>query len=143
MRWTLLLLVLLGGCPGPDGGEHPVRWLDPDGFTADVQPVLTARCGNPSCHGRLDRPYQVYAERGLRADPSDTWLDEPLTAAEVELNYTAACVFASEGAAPAEVLLLRKPLAEHAGTEHGGGAVFAGSDDRQWRTLHAWVEEGW
>ncbi len=137
------LLALAVACGAPEDDPHAVRWLDPGRFAAEVQPVLAERCGNPSCHGRVERPFVVYSPRGLRADPERTWIDEPLTAEELEDNYTSACVFASEAARPADTLLLRKPLAQHAGTHHEGGAVFAGTADRQWRTLLGWVEAGW
>lgn len=134
---------LLAACSVPVEDATAVRWLDVDAFEADVQPILAARCGNPSCHGRPDRPFAVYSALQWRADPARTHLPEPLTGDELAHNYTAACVFVSEAEHPDDALLLRKPLADAAGTYHGGGAVFDGTADDDYRTVRAWVHGGW
>lgn len=134
---------LLAACSVPVEDATAVRWLDADAFEADVQPILAARCGNPSCHGRPDRPFAVYSPLQWRADAARTHLPEPLTDDELAHNYTAACVFVTEAGWPDDALLLRKPLAEAAGTYHGGGPVFDGTSDDDYRTVRAWVEGGW
>lgn len=142
MRW-LLPLILAAACGPVDESETPVRWLDHAEFAEAVQPVLAARCGNPSCHGRTARPFAIYSQRNWRLDPARTHLDEPLTETELRHNYDTSCVFASEAASPAEALLVLKPLAETAGVAHGGGVIFDGTSDRDYLTLLRWIEGGW
>jgi len=142
MRW-IALACLLGACAAPDPQEVPVRWLSLERFRVDVQPILAESCGNPSCHGRSDRPLSLYSVRGWRLDPAHTYLPEPLTEEEQVHNYTMSCVFVSEAASPEESLLLLKPLGASADRYHGGGVVFDGDSDRDYRTVLDWIEEGW
>ncbi len=143
MRGTLLgICVLAVGCAAPDGADEVVRFLDADEFAATVQPVLADRCASPSCHGRVERPLALYAPGFFRADPTRTFFDEPLMAAELEHNYAASCVFVTGAPAPAEAALVVKPLAGAVGVYHGGGAVFAGTADPDYRAVLAWIEGG-
>jgi hypothetical protein len=121
-----------------------VRALDPDTFRTEVQPILVARCANPTCHARPERGFSLYAPGMRRLDPALTFLrDAPLVHAEEEHNYKVSCVFAGLGARPEEALLLRKSLGEGAGTYHGGGAVFGGPSDHGYRVILRWVTNGW
>ncbi len=137
-----LVAVALTGCLGPEPGASQIRAFDRDVFAASVQPILAERCANPSCHGRPDRPMSLYSPLRWRMDPDRTFLAEPLSAAELDHNFTMASVFAI-GVDPEHTLILEKPLAEAVGMYHGGGAVFEGTLDRGYRTIRAWLEGGW
>lgn len=139
----LALLLWAAGCGSPRQEWVPVHWLDPAVFRRDVEPVLEAKCGNPACHGRAERPLSVYAPYAWRADPRRTFLHERLTDEEIEHNYVSACVLATPARSPGEALLVTKPLAQAAGIDHGGGAVFEGSSDRGYRVLYNWLAAGW
>ena len=109
-------------------------------FVSEVQPILASRCANPSCHGRLDRPLAVYAIGMWRADPAQLFENTPLTADELRANYTRACSFIVAGAAPADCLLVRKPLAPDAGgATHLGGVVFTDTAEADYRGLLDWI----
>jgi hypothetical protein len=112
---------------------------DPAAFEAVAQPVLLARCANPTtCHGREDRPLALYAPWANRMDPADLLRDKSLTAAEVRANYDRARAFALERASGP--LLLTKPLAESAGGAwHGGDDLFESREDREYRALESWI----
>lgn len=140
---VLLAIALLTGCGAPEGDDRDVRWLDDDVFAADVQTILADGCGNPSCHGRADRPFSVYSPGHWRENVDDTYLPGPISARELEHNYTVSCVLVSEADVPEESLLLRKTLGEAAGVYHGGGAIFEDTTERDYRTLLQWVEGGW
>lgn len=117
--------------PAPDRSE----------FEEHVQPVLQARCSNPtSCHALETRPFALYARRANRLDPVDIHRDPPLTEEEIEANYHRTRSFAvDQGGGP---LLLTKPLDErHSGVRHEGGVQFQAPDDREFRILAQWV--GW
>jgi hypothetical protein len=149
MRTAAVIAVLLAGalqgsgCALPEADDQHVVWLDFPRYVAEVQPVLAARCGNPSCHGRPDRPFSIYSPLQWRADPARTYLREPLSEAELVANHAVACVLVTGAAAPEEALLLRKALGDAAGTYHGGGAAFDGPTDRDYRTVLGWIEAGW
>jgi len=144
MRTVVALVTfLVAGCSGVDNGETQVRWLDSQTFVSEVQPVLAERCGNPSCHGRQDRPFAIYSQRNWRMDPARTFLAEPLSDEELAHNYNTSCVFVSEADMPAETLLLLKPLADWAGTSHGGGVIFDGTTDPDYELLLRWIQQGW
>jgi hypothetical protein len=130
-------------CSAPGGEDIEVRWLDYDLFVADVQPILAEKCGNPSCHGRADRPYSVFSPRAWRLDPERTHLSEPLSSEELVHNYTMSCVFVSEAEAPDASLLLLKPLGSSGDVFHGGGVIFEGESDRDYRIVLEWIEKGW
>jgi hypothetical protein len=125
------LLALAGCAPAP--GYDSLPPADYARFVAAVQPVLAARCANPTCHGRPDRPLEVFAPHLHRLDARRLFLDEPLTDEELRRNYDRARAFVAD-----ECLLLTKPLA--GGARHGGGAQFADEEEAEWRTLRDWVE---
>jgi hypothetical protein len=142
-RWLLGLAALALGCgAAPESGSERVHWLDYSEFKTSVQPLLAEGCSNPSCHARPDRALSLYAPMARRIDPTRTHLPEPLTEEELMHNYVVSCVLSSEADAPADTLLLKKPLGEWADTYHGGGAVFAGPSDDRYRVLEAWVARG-
>lgn len=143
MRRAVIALALLAGCVEPDEGSVPVVWLDATVFAEEIQPILGERCGNPSCHGRSDRPLAIYSPGRWRADPTRTFLPEPLTEAELAHDYAAACAFAAHDGAVDIAPLLLKPLGAGAGVYHGGGAVFAATTEPDYRALAAWIEAGW
>ncbi len=142
--WAALVVPLLfaAACT-VDNSESTVRWLKYSSFKGDVQQVLSDKCGNPSCHGRADRPFSIYAPLNWRLDPERTFLTEPLSDEELRHNYTSSCVFVTEAEEPEDALLLRKPLGETADLYHGGGAIFEGTTDRDYRILLFWIQEGW
>ena len=139
MRWLWLALVAVG-C-AVDGGEVGVVWLDRAQYEAEVQPILATRCGSPSCHGRADRPWSLYSPGHYRADPARTHLDEPLSAAELEANFARACVFVDVDD-PAASELVTEPLDHYAGVSHGGGVIFEGTSERDYRIIVRWIEGG-
>lgn len=124
------LLALAGCAPAP--GYESLPPADFPRFVATVQPVLAARCANPTCHGRADRPLEVFAPQLHRLDERRLFLDEPLTAEETRRNFDRARAFAADG------LLLSKPLAGGAG--HAGGAQFADEEEPEWQALRDWVD---
>jgi hypothetical protein len=142
-RLVLFAFLLGAGCALPEGDAQHVRWLDFESYVAEVQPVFAQRCGNPSCHGRAERAFSIYSPLQWRADPARTHLREPLTEAELVANYTVTCVLVTEAATPEDSVVLRKALGDAAGTYHGGGAIFEGSTDREYRAVLRWMERGW
>ena len=144
MRRALVLAALVCGialaigCGARDEARQQIRMLDRGAFESDIQPILERRCANPTCHGREDRPLSVYAPRCWREDPARIHMDEPLTASEIEHDYVASCVMA-QIAAPNGSLFARKALGERGGLYHGGGAVFDGPSDPEYRALEAWA----
>lgn len=142
-RWLWALGLVVLGCGGsPEPGRENVHWLDYEEFRTEVQPVLAEGCSNPSCHARPERAFSLYAPLALRMDESRTHLVEPLTEAELLHNFTMSCVLSSDSYLAEETLLLRKPLAHHAKTHHGGGAIFEGKSDDRYRKLETWVASG-
>ncbi len=130
-------MLLLVGC-SPEGAPIALPSADPVGFAA-IEPVLGLRCGNPSCHGQDGRPLRVYTPQRFRLDPSRTFVEEPLTALETELNLASAAVFLSPDS-PAESPLLSKPLAVSAGgATHSGGAQFEDVFEPEYQALLRWA----
>lgn len=128
----------LGGC-GSSVEETPLPAPDRLVFEQSVQPILEARCGNPTtCHGNEGRPFAIYARRSNRLAPEDVFRDPPLTKVELEANYDRVRSFTLEiGDGP---LLLNKPLAEeYSGVFHEGGTQFYTPDDREFRVLEEWI----
>ncbi|MFU8804411.1 MAG: hypothetical protein ACNA8W_11420 [Bradymonadaceae bacterium] len=113
-----------------------------DTFVSDVQPILVRRCANPSCHGRSDRPFALYAQGAHRMDGSQTFSNNPMGDEEVRFNYDRSRSFALGGSEGS--LLLNKPLAEgEGGVRHlAGGDVFLSRHDREFQALARWVEVG-
>ncbi len=134
--------ILLGcSAPAPEPEEEAVLALDWGVFQQSIEPMLQQRCANPSCHGRPERPWSIYAPGRFRLDSTRLFIDEDLNAQEKEHNFWVSSVFANIGGiASNERLLLQKPLAQ--GVYHGGGAIFLGERDEAARTLRAWIEAG-
>lgn len=133
-RWAPPL-VLLGACvagagtePWPAAGSVAV-------FAEEAQPVLAARCANPSCHGTAARPLSLYAVHRHRLDEDDDFLDAPLSDEELAHNLRQVSRFLVGVDEAARSLLLTKPLSGHAGVE-----VFHDARDHDYRRLHAWIE---
>lgn len=137
------MLASLWGCGEASTVEDvaPPR-LDEQIFRERVQPVLLARCSNPTtCHGVAGRPLSLYAPRAHRRDSADVFRDPPLTEWEVRANYDRARSFTVDWGHGPE--LLTKPLAEEVGgVAHRGGATFWSMDDREFRALSTWIEGG-
>lgn len=133
--------VLVGGCIEP-GDSQPFPGADFDRFADEIQPLLIGRCGNPSCHGAVERPLEVYATHFHRLDGEDVYLDTPLSDEEVWLNYVRATSFIVDLQDAHRSLLLLKPLAvESGGAAHAGGAQFADADGREYALLLEWIED--
>jgi hypothetical protein len=132
---------LVASCALEPPPDEAVPVGDPDAFAREVQPVLDARCADPTCHGRPERPLAIYSPGRHRQDPARTFLVEPLTPEELEVNARVLAAFALEVEDGVDsCLVLRKPLARAAGgCEHAGGEVFPGRDDREYRALRAWL----
>lgn len=131
--------LLLAGCVA-EPGEHALPPADYALFAEKVQPILAARCANPTCHGSPGRPLEVYAVHLHRRDPARVHRDEPLTEAEQRHNFERARAFVLGAEGPADCLLLTKPLAPAAGgVAHGGGVQFADTAERDYATLRWWV----
>lgn len=134
----MLFVAALAACADLAPEPEPSVWFDREHYETQVAPVLDARCANPSCHGRSDRPFALFGIYGMRLHPEDTHTEVPLRSAEVDANYTAACLFgAHEDDAVDTAALLRKPLARTA--FHGGGAIFPSESASEYRTLRAWL----
>jgi hypothetical protein len=125
-----------------DPGLVSVPRGDVEVFAADVQPVVDARCADPTCHGRPERPLSLYSPGRYRLDPARTFIAEPLTAEELEANARSMAAFAAD-VAPGGVdlcLVLRKPLAvEMGGCGHEGGVAWTSRDDREYRAVRSWL----
>jgi hypothetical protein len=129
---------MFAGCLTEPAGT-PVPRGDRATFEANVQPVVDASCADPSCHGRPDRPLSLFSPRQYRADPSRTYLDEPLTDAELDANAREVAAFLV-GVAVDDSLVLRKPLAlAQGGCRHVGGEVFPATSDRRYRAIRSWL----
>jgi hypothetical protein len=140
---VLALAVVVAACVSQPARE-PLPAGDPEAFAAAVQPVLDARCSDPSCHGRPERPLSIYSPLRYRMDPARRFLSEPLTAAELLANQRSVEAFAlasrEAGQAASACLVACKPLAAAAGgCGHDGGAIFASRDDREYRALEGWL----
>jgi hypothetical protein len=135
-----LIISLLAACSVEPPPERMPSG-DPSSFASGVQPILDARCADPSCHGRVDRPLSIYSPGRYRADPSRTFLREPLTPDELTTNMQALAAFALDAGGDVDrCLVLRKPLAIAAGgCGHLGGEIFASPADREYRTLRHWL----
>lgn len=132
------MILLLACIDGPGRSELPEA--DSGVFQESAEPELGASCGNPSCHGSVNRPYEVYAVHFHRADPDATFLDDPLTDEEHRLNQDRARAFLHP-TEPAASPLLRMPLDPAAGgLGHGGSVtVYLDRSDPGWLALAAWA----
>ncbi|MEB2324747.1 MAG: hypothetical protein OZ921_19685 [Sorangiineae bacterium] len=145
MRWTMGFMLLIGAGPAACAWPTSEPWPSfgtLDEFVTQAQPVLAARCSNPSCHGNPDRPLSVFAVHRYRLNAADTFLDAPLTREEQELNFARASAFLLEVGDASHSLLLAKPLAARAGgAGHDAVEVFGDREDYDYRRLRGWVEQ--
>ena len=123
----------------------PLPVGDTEVFVSVAQPALDRRCADASCHGDADRPLALYSPGRRRADPARLHLIEPLTAEELDANARAIAALALEplaaGAPIDACLVLCKPLAVPAGgCGHVVGEVFAGTDERDYQALRAYLD---
>lgn len=132
IKWLPLLCI---ACDGVDQSYFPVPRLDEAVFVADVEPVLEARCANPSCHGRPERPLSIFAPHFYREDSTRTFLNEALSDDELRHNYDLSCSFAVGIDFPDDCLLLRKPL----GLAYHGGGVVLDETDPEARAIRDWL----
>ncbi|MCC7381532.1 MAG: hypothetical protein IT384_06855 [Deltaproteobacteria bacterium] len=111
----------------------------PDRATFDLEagPLLAKRCADTNCHG-MDRPFALYAVGRRRADARLTFSPEPLSAAEVDANYTGTLGFLD---APRlrDTTLLRKAIGMGGLGGHRGGAIFAAPSDPECRAIERWI----
>jgi hypothetical protein len=143
MRPAVVWALFVAACveePAP----LPLPEGDPALFAARAEPVLEARCADPGCHARRERPFALYAPGRHRADPARLYLDEPLTAEELAANRRAVDAFAlaplAAGEPLAACLVVRKPLAVAAGgAGHEGGEIFMSTDDPGYLALAAYL----
>lgn len=135
-----LFPLLLVGCVVEAGPPTPLPQGDLDAFAANVQPIMASRCSDPTCHGRVDRPLEIYSIGRHRSDPTRVFVEETLTADELADNARNVAVFMLEAASVDECAVLVKPLARAAGGSwHGGGEIFPSRDDREYRAVRAWL----
>ena len=135
-------LGLLGALPGciVDVGEAPGGDLgDIVVFAEAVQPVFEARCANPSCHGRADRPLEIYASQLHRMDEAERFRNTVLDEEELRHNALRASFFVSDLEGGSSLLRKTIPL-EVGGMEHGAGPQFFTTDDRGYEALARWVQ---
>ena len=137
-------LSALSACAAVDDPPAPVpsMGLDEAVFRCKVQPILARQCSYSACHGLAGSPFRVFSPGKLRATvPAD--IDAaiaPLTDAEQHANYLSATGFKFGAADPIDNLLLRKPLPPtEGGYAHEGGAIFLGTGDAEWMTMHEWL----
>lgn len=140
MRWAVLALCF--GCAAPVEETTALRTFDATLFDSHVQPILEARCGNPTCHGSASRALSIYSVLNWRADPEDTFRHDALTEEEMLHNFSVSSALSSEGDTPDETLFLRKTLGEAAETFHEPGGVLS-ERHRDFLVLRTWVETGW
>ena len=141
VRYTL---VLLAAC-AVENPAAPAAALDADYFRCDVQPVLTARCAFPACHGSARRPLSIYAPGRMRYQVGWDRPTEAITQAELDFNFGVASGFTTK-TATGTPWLLAKPLATAAGGYyHRGGDLFGTEDvflaktDPGYQILASWI----
>ena len=134
-RLLFAALVAAGAaaCELPSEGYVPLQSFDRDAYLAEIEPIQSVACANPTCHGDPSRPFSLFGVLGMRADPEHTFLEMPLTESELEHNFVQSSAFAASGAVPSESLLVLKPLADTVGVFHGGGVIYEGLADSEYR----------
>lgn len=139
-RALWLMPALFVGCVVEAGSPTPLPEGDLEVFAASVQPVLAVRCGDPTCHGRVDRPLEIYSAGRHRSDPTRVFLEEAISSDEIADNARNVAAFTLDTTSAEECAVLRKPLARAAGgVWHGGGEIFPSRDDREYRAVLAWL----
>jgi hypothetical protein len=123
--------VSLGSCvsgAGAHAGFNPGSAPDAESFDAfvrDVQPILRERCAGENCHGSRQ---------------ADFYLSCGDNEAERRWNYFVAVAHTDLNASLSEIL--RRPLSkQRGGTFHEGGTIFLSTDDPDYETLRAWVDD--
>lgn len=142
---TCVLALAFAACADVANAPITEAALDETVFRCKAEPVLVAQCSYNACHGQPESALRVYALGKLRADPpaDSIALAEPLTPAEEHANFLSAVGFATNGVAPVDNWLLRKPLPPGAGGyEHAGGAIYVGTGDPNYVALFQWLDGG-
>jgi hypothetical protein len=94
-----------------------------DAFVADVQPILSERCGFGSCHGSTQSDFYV------------TCGDTPEQLAH---NFIVSQSFIADPADRSELLL--RPLSVNAGgVNHSGGDIWTSASEAEFSTLRDWA----
>lgn len=141
MRALALAFLLLSGCVGSEDVEPLPLGGGLEGFATRAQPVLAARCANPSCHGSAERPLSLFATHRYRRSAERVYMDEPLTEEELRHNFLQAAAFSLDCAEASQCLLLTKPLAVDAGgSGHANIEVFLDTSDYDYQRLRSWIE---
>lgn len=139
------MLLLLSTLPlfacGLEVEPEPLPALgDLEMFTRLAQPVLEARCANPACHGRPDRPLEIFAVQQHRLEESALFSSLPLSSEELWQNALRAAAFVGD-LEDGGSSLLDKPLAESAGgLPHAGGDVLFDAFERDYTALFEWSQ---
>jgi hypothetical protein len=120
----LISLALVAGLWVGCGDSSALQIATPDAaqFAQNVYPVLLRDCAFHACHGSSERFLQVFGPGRGRLSLDSKPLD-PATPAEIDHSYARARSMIDVNA-PAQSLLLRKPLAVKA-----GGTGHEGADD--------------
>ncbi len=144
---TLLLAVLLSGCPEVDNPYLPYPEPDFDDFVVEIQPIVRKRCANNGCHGSVDRPLTLYGVGYLRAQPDFPGTPMPefeLTPAELAWNYDAMRIrMLGAGSADEATLLLKCLDPAVGGIAHDVDlVVFESRDEADYIRLRDWIEGG-
>lgn len=143
MRRALLATVALFSVSAAciEGGDDALPAASFDQFRDQVQPLFEARCANPSCHGNERRPLEIYAPLQHRREPSQLFVDGPLTSRELEINFARTCMFLAQASEASDCELVSKPLASEAGgIDHSGVVVYERLDDPELQPLLDWID---
>ena len=112
-------------------------------FVSSVYPILLRDCAFHACHGSTDRFLQVFGPGRGRMNAATRPLD-PLSDAELAHSYERARSMI-DVSAPAESLLLRKPLevkaggTGHQGADDLGRNVYQTTSEPGYQALSHWV----
>jgi len=135
----LFLAGVMAGCGGPPAdGLSPLPTPDRALFAQEASHILERRCGSSNCHGRVERPFALYAQRQRRQAPIGTFSLEPLGQDELDANYRATLGFLDDDD-PRRTTLIRKALGIGGTGGHRGGAVFEAPSDPECRAVLAWL----
>ena len=133
----------LSACVESPGQREMVLFDDFDGFVTRVQPILDRSCANPSCHGNVERPLEIFSVHQHRIQADEIFMDTPLSERELWRNFERVCSFLVDFDDPAECALLEKPLAiEAGGGAHVGGTQFFDESNQDYQELLSWITEG-
>ncbi len=119
-----------------------VACLDETDFRQNVEPILIRDCSYMACHGLPNSPLRLYSIGKLRRGDNSTLEARtlPLSEEEHHLNFLSAQAFSFGGVAPADSLLVRKPMpAASGGYEHKGGAMWTGTSDPDVMAIRDWL----